>query len=79
MEEPQEEVRVAKKESSVRKVTKKKVQPGRYYTVQSGDNPWKIAKKYHISYEKLLELNKLDEAKAKNLKIGQKLLIEEGS
>ena len=79
MEEPQEEMRVAKKESSVRKITKKKIQQGRYYTVQSGDIPWKIAKKYHISYEKLLELNKLDLAKAKNLKIGQKLLIEEAS
>lgn len=48
-----------------------------YYTVKAGDNPWKIAKKFHISFEKLLQLNHLDEAKARNLKIGQKLKIKE--
>lgn len=47
----------------------------RIYIVQQGDNPWTIAKKCKISVEMLLKLNKLDEAKAKNLKIGQKLII----
>jgi LysM repeat protein len=47
------------------------------YVVKQGDNPWKIAKQFHISFEKLLELNHLDEAKARNLKIGQTLRIKE--
>jgi len=46
-----------------------------YYVVQSGDSPWKIAKKCHIKTEDLLRLNNLDEEKARNLKIGQKLRI----
>jgi LysM repeat protein len=79
MEEPQEEVRPAKKETPLRINAKKKAKQRQYYTVQSGDNPWKIAKKFHISYDKLLELNKLDQARAKNLQIGQKLLIEEAT
>ncbi len=46
-----------------------------YYIVESGDNPWKIAKKKGVSYSEILRLNNLDEAKAKNLKIGQKIRI----
>lgn len=46
-----------------------------FYIVQSGDSPWKIAKKCHIKTEDLLRLNNLDEEKARNLKIGQKLRI----
>lgn len=46
-----------------------------FYVVQSGDSPWKIAKKCHIKTEDLLRLNNLDEEKARNLKIGQKLRI----
>lgn len=45
------------------------------YVVQDGDSPWKIAKKCRIQVEDLLRLNNLDEEKAKNLKIGQKLRI----
>lgn len=48
------------------------------YVVRPGDNPWKIAKQFHISFEKLLELNQLDEAKARNLKVGQTLRIKDG-
>jgi LysM repeat protein len=48
-----------------------------FYIVKSGDNPWKIAKKFHISFEKLLQLNHLDEAKARNLKVGSRLRIRE--
>ncbi len=47
------------------------------YVVQEGDSPWKIAKKCRIEVEELLRLNNLDEAKAKNLKIGQKLRIRQ--
>jgi LysM repeat protein len=46
-----------------------------FYVVQTGDSPWKIAKKCKISVDELLRLNNLDEEKAKNLKIGQKLRI----
>lgn len=45
------------------------------YTVKSGDNPWKIARQFHISVEELLRANHLDEERAKNLKIGQQLKI----
>jgi LysM repeat protein len=48
-----------------------------FYIVKAGDNPWKIAKKFHLPFEKLLQLNHLDEAKARNLKVGQKLRIRE--
>lgn len=46
-----------------------------YYIVQNGDSPWKIAKKCNIKVEDLLRLNNLNEEKARNLKIGQKLRI----
>ncbi len=48
-----------------------------FYIVKPGDNPWKIAKKFHLSFEKLLQLNHLDEAKARNLKVGSRLRIRE--
>jgi hypothetical protein len=48
-----------------------------FYIVRGGDNPWTIAKKSHISFERLLELNHLNQDTAKNLKIGQKLRIKE--
>ncbi len=46
-----------------------------FYVVKNGDSPWKIAKKCRIGVEDLLRLNNLDEEKARNLKIGQKLRI----
>ncbi len=53
---------------------KSAVQP-EYYIVKSGDSPWKIARKFHLDFEDLLKMNGLNEEKAKNLKIGQKLRI----
>lgn len=47
-----------------------------YYTVKSGDNPWKIAKQFNIRVDQLLKLNNLNEAKAKNLKVGDKLRVK---
>jgi len=49
--------------------------PPLYYTIKPGDNPWKLARKFHVKYEALLRLNNLDEGKAKNLRVGQKIRI----
>lgn len=46
-----------------------------YYTVKSGDSPWKIAKQFHVNMDDLLQLNNLDEEKARNLKIGDKIRV----
>jgi LysM repeat protein len=46
-----------------------------YYVIKSGDNPWKIAKQFHVKFDDLLKLNNLDEEKARNLKIGDKIRI----
>ncbi len=47
-----------------------------YYTMKSGDSPWKIAKDRQVPFEQLLKLNNLDEAKARNLKPGDVLRIK---
>lgn len=46
-----------------------------YYTIKSGDNPWKIAKQFHVRMDELLKLNNLDEEKARNLKVGDRIRI----
>jgi peptidoglycan DL-endopeptidase LytF len=46
-----------------------------FYIVKSGDSPWKIARKCNVKYEDILLLNDLDQEKAKNLKVGQKIRI----
>ncbi len=47
-----------------------------YYVVKSGDNPWKIAKQFNVSFEEIVRLNHLDEERARNLKIGDKIRIK---
>lgn len=47
-----------------------------FYTVKSGDSPWKIAKQFNMNLDDLLKLNKLDEQKARNLKAGDKIRIK---
>jgi len=47
-----------------------------YHIVKSGDNPWKIAKQYNVKYEDILRLNRLDEEKARNLKIGDRIRVK---
>jgi peptidoglycan DL-endopeptidase LytF len=47
-----------------------------YYTIKSGDNPWKIAKQFNVKFEDLLKLNHLDEERARNLKIGDKVRVK---
>ena len=59
------------------KVAKKKVPAeGKYYVVKGGDNPWTIAQKNGMQVEELLDLNNMDEAKAKRLRPGDKLRIK---
>ncbi len=48
---------------------------GGKYAVQNGDNPPKIAKKFHVKVADLLAANGLNEDTAKKLKIGQELVI----
>jgi LysM repeat protein len=52
------------------------LQDGRYYTMKSGDNPWKIAMRFHIGTEDLLKMNHLDEEKARGLKPGDVLRVK---
>lgn len=47
-----------------------------YYTIKSGDNPWNLSKQFGVKYEDLLKLNGLNEDKARNLKVGDKIRIK---
>jgi LysM repeat protein len=46
-----------------------------YHVIKFGDSPWKIAKQYQVSVEDILKLNEMDEAQARNLKIGEKIRV----
>lgn len=46
-----------------------------FYTIKNGDNPWKIAKMFHVRFEDLLKLNNLDEGKARRLKAGDRIRV----
>lgn len=46
-----------------------------YYTIKKGDNPWKIAKQFSMKVDDLLKLNALNEEKARNLKVGDKIRV----
>ena len=48
---------------------------GEFYTIKSGDNPWKIAKQFNVRFDELLQLNNLDEEKARKLKAGDKIRV----
>ncbi|KAF3361491.1 putative muropeptidase (Autolysin) [Chlamydiales bacterium STE3] len=48
----------------------------KYYTIKSGDNPWKIAKQFNVKFDDLLDLNNLDEDKARNLKVGDRIRVK---
>ena len=60
--------------SEVKKETQKE-SAIEWYTVESGDNPWTIAKKFNVRFDKLLEMNSLDEEKARNLRAGDRLRV----
>lgn len=65
----------AKASSNDNKVVASATEP-EFYTVKSGDNPWKIAKLFHIKFDELLKMNNLDEEKARNLKVGEKIRVK---
>ncbi len=48
---------------------------GGKYTIKSGDTPERIARRYKVKLSELLSANNLDEAAARRLQIGQKLII----
>ena len=73
IEEPRTEVKSEPKREVKKDV--KGTEPV-YYTVESGDNPWKIARKFGVKYEEILKLNQLDEDKARNLKIGDRIRVK---
>lgn len=47
-----------------------------YYTLKSGDSPWKIAKQFNVTADEILSLNNLDEGKARNLKTGDRIRVK---
>lgn len=47
-----------------------------YYIVKGGDNPWKIAKQFQVNFDDILRLNNLDEEKARNMKIGDRIRVK---
>ncbi|MGA8165459.1 MAG: LysM peptidoglycan-binding domain-containing protein [Waddliaceae bacterium] len=51
-------------------------QEPKYYTLKSGDNPWKVAKQFHVRFNELLSLNDLDEERARNLQPGDILRVQ---
>jgi LysM repeat protein len=53
--------------------SKSAIDSGKTYVVAKGDNPVAIAKKFRVSYDELLALNHIEDAR--KLQIGQKLLI----
>ncbi|MBR7106814.1 MAG: LysM peptidoglycan-binding domain-containing protein [Lentisphaeria bacterium] len=60
----------------------KKVAPvkgGNIYIVKSGDTPERIARRLRIRLSALMDANNLDQASARRLQIGQKLIIPSGA
>jgi len=55
--------------------SKNETADSRVYIVKNGDNPWTIAVKNHMKLEELLQLNNLDEERARKLKPGDQLKI----
>ncbi len=48
----------------------------KFYVVEAGDNPWLIARRHNMPLEELLKLNRLDDSKARNLKVGDRIRIQ---
>lgn len=48
----------------------------KYHYVQKGESPWSISRKYNISLQRLLDLNRLDEQSARRLREGDRLRVQ---
>lgn len=58
------------------RVNSESTQDVQYYTIKSGDNPWKLAKQFNVKFDDILRLNNLDEEKARNLKVGDRVRVK---
>lgn len=67
---------VVQKPTEVKKAAPDAGSNGSFYTIKTGDSPWKIAKQNNMNLDDLLRLNNLDEEKARNLKVGDKIRIK---
>lgn len=47
----------------------------KYYTIKNGDSLWKIARELQVKAEDLMQMNGLDEERARNLKVGDKIKV----
>lgn len=63
------------KKSEPKQEPTQEVEVGSYYTMKSGDNPWKVARANHVAFEELLKLNHLDEEKARSLRVGDRIRV----
>ncbi len=68
-------LRIPSKGSSAKPSFKAESGEARYYVVKNGDNPWTIAVKNQMKVDELLQLNGLNEEKARKLKPGDQLRI----
>lgn len=67
------ESRPSSEESATASSSGSGLQAGGTYKVQSGDNPYSIARKHGVSYQDLLNINNIDDPR--RLQIGQELII----
>jgi LysM repeat protein len=67
---------VANKAEEVKKTDRTEMAGSVYYTMKTGDSPWKVAKQNNMNLDDLLRLNNLDEEKARSLKVGDKIRIK---
>lgn len=68
-------LKIPSKGNKQRSTGKKDYAEVHFYVVKNGDNPWTIAIKNQMKVEELLELNGLNEEKARKLKPGDQLRI----
>lgn len=76
VKKPNESPKIASAPATVASSIQSSKEDIEYYTIKSGDNPWKIAKQFHVRFDDLLKLNNLDEEKARNLRVGDKIRVK---
>ena len=76
--EPMTDVQSSEGVDSVRAADSRKVSGSSVYIVKRGDYPERIARKHKVSLKALMAANNLDDASARKLRVGQKLVIPAG-